>query len=546
MIKIIKKFSNVIKEYFVIEKFKKHNKKIFNQESYDSNSIILVEFNAFQTSHIALSYVSNLLKKKFKVNVHAYYAYSIIVSRLKENLIIKIKWFLSNFFSLKNMGIYKSFGVKKIFKPNISKEIEVKAKKVSDDIFKNLKSKGDLLNVFYKDVLIGDLIYDTYLKSLTNYTLDIKDTKLKNMIFEFYCLCFYWDNFFDKKNVKALLCIHTVYSYAIPIRVAIFKNISVYAMNMERLFSLSKTNYLKGTDFKYYPEEFKTLSLDDQKKGKKLAKQKLLDRFEGKTSTDIDLPNSMVSSFSKVISKKNVIKQSKNIKVLITPHDFMDSIHVLGDLLFPDFYEWLIYLGKISSKTNYDWYIKNRPKYPGKFKKYQPFTNKTVEEIVSIYPNLKLLDNEISHHQLIKEGINFVFTGYGSVGLEYPNFGIPVINACEKNPHYRYNFNITPKTIKEYEGIILNLSQNAPKINNEEIYEFYFMRHVYHNRKWLTRSHKEMVKILGGYNDQFSSKLYNYWVDNYSTKEHKLTENYINNFMQSGDFLLSIKHQKNL
>ena len=119
MIKIIEKFLNVIKEYFVIEKFKKHNKKIFNQESYDSKSIILVEFNAFQTSHIALSYVSNLLKKKFKVNVHGYYAYSVIVSRLKENLIIKIKWFLSNFFSLKNIGIYKSFGVKKIFKPNI-------------------------------------------------------------------------------------------------------------------------------------------------------------------------------------------------------------------------------------------------------------------------------------------------------------------------------------------------------------------------------------------------------------------------------------------
>ena len=54
-----------------------------------------------------------------------------------------------------------------------------------------------------------------------------------------------------------------------------------------------------------------------------------------------------------------------------------------------------------------------------------------------------------------------------------------------------------------------------------------------------------MVKVLGGYNDLFSSKLYDYWVNNYSTKEHKITENYINNFIQSGDFLLSIKHQKN-
>ncbi len=55
-----------IKNYFIIKKFKKHNKKVFNQDVYDEKSIILIEFNAFQTSHIALSYVSNFLKKNIK------------------------------------------------------------------------------------------------------------------------------------------------------------------------------------------------------------------------------------------------------------------------------------------------------------------------------------------------------------------------------------------------------------------------------------------------------------------------------------------------
>ena len=333
------------------------------------------------------------------------------------------------------------------------------------------------------------------------------------------------------------------YSYAIPIRLAIFKDIKVYAMNMERLFYLSKKNFLKGTDFRHYPEQFKSLSKKDQDEGKKLAKQKLLDRFEGKTSTDIDLTYSIVSSYSKKMSENNVLSQSKNIKILIAPHDFMDSIHVMGNLLFSDFYEWLIYLGKISNKTNYDWYVKNRPEYPGKFKIYQPITNNIVKKIVNDFPNLKLLDNNISHHQLIKEGINFVFTGYGSIGSEYPLFDIPVINVCENNPHHRYSFNISPKTIEEYEQTILNLPKINVEIDKEEIYEFYFMRHIYHNRKWLTRKHKEMVKKVGGYNEQFSSKIYDYWVNTYLTEEHKKTEKYINKFIESEDFLLSIKHQ---
>ena len=54
---------------------------------------------------------------------------------------------------------------------------------------------------------------------------------------------------------------------------------------------------------------------------------------------------------------------------------------MLWNLLFPDFYEWLIYLGQMSEETEYDWYIKNRPNYPGKFRLYQSLTNKWTEEI---------------------------------------------------------------------------------------------------------------------------------------------------------------------
>ena len=53
-----------------------------------------------------------------------------------------------------------------------------------------------------------------------------------------------------------------------------------------------------------------------------------------------------------------------------SPHDFFDATHIYGSTLFVDFYEWLKFLGKLSETTDYDWYIKNRPNFNGKFKIY--------------------------------------------------------------------------------------------------------------------------------------------------------------------------------
>ena len=63
----------------------------------------------------------------------------------------------------------------------------------------------------------------------------------------------------------------------------------------------------------------------------------------------------------------------------------------------------------------------------------------------------------MSHHQLIDEGIDFVLTVYGTVASELPIHGIKVINASVNNPHFYYNYCINPRSLKEYERILLNL-----------------------------------------------------------------------------------------
>ena len=81
----------------------------------------------------------------------------------------------------------------------------------------------------------------------------------------------------------------------------------------------------------------------------------------------------------------------------------------------------------------------------------------------------------------MKEGIDVVLTVYGTIGCEYPLFfNKPVINASLNNPHIGYKFNYHSKSIKDYEKI-----KNLPyliknfSINQKEVYEYYYMQHLY-------------------------------------------------------------------
>ena len=51
-----------------------------------------------------------------------------------------------------------------------------------------------------------------------------------------------------------------------------------------------------------------------------------------------------------------------------------------------------------------------------------------------------------------------------------------VINAGN-NPHMGYDFNWNPKTVDEYENLLLNLGELKKEINFEDIYEFYYMNY---------------------------------------------------------------------
>ena len=523
---MIKKIILLINNIFLIRDFKKKNKKIFNNTNKKGNKKILLEFNSNNLSIIANSFFVNYLKKKQNIQI---ISYLFVFNFYYFN---KIKLKVLEFFDYKYFGIYKSFGVNEFI---INKESKNFSKKVDfnlKSIFSKIKSKKDILKIRINKIIIGDLLYDSYLRAYNKPTIDLSDQQFINFTKSFLKLFFYWEDYIskNKKNITSIIVSHCVYYAGIPLRLCIKNNIDSFQVNVHGIHKLNKKKLFSYTEFKDYPKKFKVL--DDKNKNAYLnkAKNRIKLRLSGKVAVDISY--SKKSAYGNFL-KKRLIKKSPNIKVLIAAHCFSDSPHSFGENLFVDFYEWIHFLGNISNKTKYDWYIKTHPDFIQS-------TKDTIINFTKKYPKLKLLPSNASHNQIISEGINFVLTSYGTIGHEYAALNKIVINASLNNPHIAYKFNLHPKNIKQYEKMLLNLKNVKLKIDKKEIYEFYYMKYLYRGDNWLL-DYKLLEKKIK-YKLFSTTTIYKYWLEQLDEKKIDKVNRNIKNFINSKDYNLSPKH----
>jgi hypothetical protein len=512
------KFFIHINNFKYIRFFADYINKIYYKKNFSQkNSQILVELNFLQSLLIINSYLlKNLLKKNNSEVVLYRNFYS-------NNFLIKI--FIKFIFFLKVdiFSIYNyAFNVKKIVYPGIYDEHQ-KVNRLFINISSDLKSKNDVENIKINGIYVGDLIYDSYLRIYNQPTI-IFDKQFYRYLKSCILIFIFWENYLKKNKIRAVLVSHSVYIGAILLRLAVKKNIPVYLSSLTDIYRLSNKNLWAYKEFNQYPNIFSKFKRNQKKIAISLAKKRIVSRFRGKIGVDMHYSNK--SAYQNIFYKEKLIKNSCKIKILIATHCFFDSPHSYGKNIFCDFYEWIDYLGKISTKTDYDWYIKLHPDY-------HPLTLKVINYFTKKYNKFILLPTDSSHHQIIKEGIDFVLTIYGSVGHEYPLFNIPVINASVNNPHNRYKFNIHPKNFREYENILLNLKTVSIKINKNEVYEYYYMANIFNKDNGNLINYDQIIKYLGHYQFQFTSKVYKYWVLKFKNKNdiliNKKIEGFINN-----------------
>lgn len=507
LVNIVKQLKSVIFLDKDIYKFINHNKKVWQDwKVKKSNKVILIGFYGVAETNIARSYFVNVLAKKHKAVIKSFGPPEKI-----PNLVLH--------------KVYQSFNTSSHIVTVLNKEQKQRQKALFKKIMPKIKTKKNLFDLKVLSIWIGVDIYETYLRKCNKPTVFLDDPSLLEMVKEGVGLVIFWQDYFAKNKVVAVVVSHDCYlRFNVVSKIAYQKKIPVYLPNPVYM-SLVSRPYMLHAYLKNYREMFAQLPPKEQKKGINWAKKQLKRRLSGEVG--VDMPYAVKSAFQLSKNKRSILKKSKNIKVLICSHCFYDNPHAYGGMLFLDFYEWLCYLGRISEQTNYDWYLKVHPDpLPG--------TIENIKAILAHYPKITIIPYQTSHHQLAKEGIDFVLTAYGTVGHEYPVLGVQVINAGY-NPHIAYDFNWHPKDLKEYEHLLLNLDKpNKKKINLKDLYEFYYMHHNYvYDDDFVFKSYRRL--LLGLTKEQrVGSTVYGYFLDQLTQEKHKKIIKIMCKFIDSG------------
>lgn len=531
------------KKKIIISKFKELNKRIFQKKKEKTDGIVLVEFNAFQSSHIIFSYLANYFLKNSSSKLYAYFNYSLVSSPLKQNFLNNLKRLIGDFLNLKTYSIYRSFNTEKFIYPKITKQIENRAKLKFEELRNKVKVNEDVIKIEIDNIKLGTLIYDGYKIYHKVPILNLEDKNFWFFLKDFIKLYYFWYDYIKNNNIKSVIGCHSTYAYGIPLRIALNFNIPSIAIEDGVVYNLTKKNLYQNSDFKYYKKIFSSFSEEQKIKARKLASKFLQKRFDGKTGIDIKESRIVTSSFSQKYNEENkVLKQNEKLNVVIFTHEINDASNGFGETLYPDYYEWLKSIISISKNTNYNWYIKDHPKYHGKFNPGQTMTENVTKDLIKLNPNIIYLQSSTSHHQIIKEGVDFVLTVNGDIAYEYAYFNIPVLTASKNCFTYDYNFNIHSDTREEFEKNLKNLQNIKISIERDEVLEFYFMSSVYRNHDILINIFSKFLKESNNWENLFSENIYDFFTKYWNTNNHNKILKTISNFFNSKDYFLDYRH----
>lgn len=327
-----------------------------------------------------------------------------------------------------------------------------------------MKDKTAVLDYKIDEINIGLDVYETYLK-LGHPTIDLSDHAFKKVLFQSMVQLLTLEKLNRRHEITAVFASHEnfigpglltkyAFRYEIPVILA-----NVFEINFPEKTFDNHERYSR------YPLYFDSLSEQDQEQGLQIARIALEKRISGEIRVNMSYQESSAYHNKIIISQ---LKPSKSKKVLISTHDFFDNPHAYSRLSYPDFFEWLEFLGNFSRENrDLEWYIKVH-------RDRSPIEEQITLEFLNRYSHISWVDPEVSFHQLAQEGLSVAITCHGSIGHELPLLGVPVLN-CAYNPHIAYDFNLHALSIQEFRPKFYDCIYSRTKIDEKQLYEFYYV-----------------------------------------------------------------------
>jgi len=347
-------------------------------------------------------------------------------------------------------------------------------------IFKSIKYKNDLILLSIDNINVGDLIYDSYLRFKPSATVKIDDFYLCIILWQTIRNIKVTKDYFNKNKPDVLLTSYGTYiQHGIAVRIAVLYNTKVYSFGNYQNYSkqLDINDTYHTANFKNYKNDFNKLE----------NKENYLDKSREALNGRINGKKDLATSYMKQSAYKVSNEKMPNVKdkIIIFMHDFFDSPHIYGDMVFSDFLEWIEFTIETLERYNIPYCLKP---HPNQIKD----SEKAVQKLKQKYPNTQFISSKITNKQLVNGNIKVGISLYGSVAHELVYMGVPVI-LSGANPHSSYDFCFEAKNKNEYENYIKNyMDLSIPIDYKKQIESFYYM----HN---LNKSDDEIVlnRILG-------------------------------------------------
>ena len=470
-------------------------KFFFNRNDY--NPIKIQEFKEYiKTVRKKKLFTSNNCEKKnikekiyveTFINHPAYTLSNVIVAKylqkLKGGQVIGI--IRKN--DLKSEILFRAYGVNNFsyfYGPNFFLRIFYLIKSIVINI--NLADFKKSINFKYNSIDVGLTSYDTYIRYLGKPTINKIDTQFLIFFAEsLYATDFFQKKLFFDRNKKTSLIqsetqfhpLNNLFQVCLKNKTEVFSRSGLEEFTLRHYNNWQQRYSYRGSFsqklFNFVFSKFRKKSL---MYFESLYQKKIRKKMFGVDEVILGLNRNkkILISKSKFIMKK---KLNRNPIVIFFLTHLLDGNFNYGYRKnFKDIYSSTKFLIDLISKTDeINWIIKKHPN-EGYFKAKLDFSSR-IDKLVKKKKNITMFDEKYDASSLLNIA-DLAFTVSGSVGVEYPSFGINTV-FYEKSYYSNLDFfkiekpkNITTKFIKR------NIKKKLPKNYIEKCKTYIFIKDI--------------------------------------------------------------------
>lgn len=369
------------------------------------------------------------------------------------------------------VNLYKTYGVTRILDCSLSGDQNRRAQEIYRKLSENIETFSDCRKIEIDGENYADQVQLEYLRY---YKLSLEPGSQEYLR----CLravierVIFWKDYFAGHDIKCLITSDGVIQERCIANIACKKNIPAYIFSVSDVRKL-RVNFCYEDQDRLLKSLFEQLSETEKNYCIAWGKRQLDRLWQGEESAVLNYREGFVNIFT----SEEEFQFGGNegaLGVLILPHIFNEVSCVKEQLFHGNYVEWLVYLGEMSEKTNYNWYLKMHPDETERGENFY-------REYLMKYKKIRLIPKYVSPRRFSENGIKFALTMRGSAGHEYPYVGIQVINTGN-NPHISFNFNLNPQNEEEYHNLICNLEEIDYKANITELCAFFGFQSIVNER----------------------------------------------------------------